>query len=67
MADSKPDKAENPSPTNFWRLFLIVAVVLVIVGIIVLILGQLVVGGIIAVLGAVFGLGAKVVGEFPVE
>lgn len=59
MSD-KVDKVEDPSPSKFWRLALIVAVVLVIVAIIVLIVGKLVVGGIIALLGAVFGLGLQV-------
>lgn len=57
---NKVDKVEDPSPSKFWRLALIVAVVLVIIGVIVLIVGKLVVGGIITVLGAVFGLGTQV-------
>ncbi|MBI3624531.1 hypothetical protein HY218_02770 [Candidatus Saccharibacteria bacterium] len=54
------DQVEDPSPAKFWRLFIIVAIVLVIIGVIVLVLGKLVVGGIITVIGAIFGLGGQV-------
>ncbi len=66
MAD-KVDKVEDPSPQKFWRLALIVAVILIIVGIIILILGKLVAGGIIALLGGIFGLGAKVASSSSLE
>lgn len=57
---NKIDKVEDPNSAKFWRLFLISAIVLVVVGIIVLVIGRVVAGGIITLLGAVFGLGAKV-------
>ncbi len=53
-------KTQDPTPTQYWKLILLSALVLVIVGIVVLLLGKVVVGGIIALLGAVFGLSARV-------
>lgn len=62
MPNPKPpvDKVEDPSPSQFWRLFLIVAVVLVLVGLVALIAGNLIVGGIITIMGAAFGVGGQV-------
>jgi hypothetical protein len=56
----KTDKVEDPSPSNFWIQALVAAIVLVIIGIVVLIIGRVLVGGIIALLGAVFGIGSQV-------
>lgn len=56
----KVDKVEDPSSPKFWRVAIVVAIVLVIIGVIILILGKLVVGGIIALLGAIFGLSSQV-------
>ena len=58
--DNSEDKIEDPSTANFIKLAIIVAAVLLFVGIVVLLLGKLVVGGIIALLGAVFGVGSRV-------
>jgi uncharacterized membrane protein required for colicin V production len=54
-----PDVVEDPSPSNFWKLFLLVAIVLIVVSIIVLVLGKLIVASIIALLGFIFGMGAR--------
>jgi hypothetical protein len=59
--EKQPDTVTDPSPKKFTKQFIVVAVVLVVIGIIILILGKLAVGGIITLLGAVFGLGTKVV------
>lgn len=45
---------------QFWKLFFIVAAVLVLIGTIVLIFGRLIVGLIIGLLGAAFGVGGQV-------
>ncbi len=57
---NKPDKVEDPNPMQFWKLFFIVAAVLVLIGTIVLIFGRLIVGLIIGLLGAAFGVGGQV-------
>lgn len=56
----KIDSVDDPSPTQFWRLFFIVAAVLIIIGIVVLLIGKIIVGVIIALLGAAFGVGIQV-------
>lgn len=61
--DKEQDTVTDPNPKQLTKQFIVVAVVLVIIGIIVLILGKLAVGGIITLLGAVFGLGTKVAGS----
>ncbi len=57
---NKVQKTQEPSDAQYWKMILLSALALVVVGIIVLILGKVFVGGIIALLGAVFGLGAQV-------
>ena len=58
---------EDPSPNKFKRQAITVAIVLIVLGVIALIIGKVIVGGIIAVLGAVFGLGSQVVRDLPKE
>ena len=56
----KVHKVEDPSPSQFWWLALVVAVVLIIIGIIILFIGKFIAGVIIALLGAAFGVGSQV-------
>jgi len=60
MTDGKLTPESNPKPARFLVPLIIVTVVLIIIGVIVLIAGKLVVGGLIALLGAVFGLSSQV-------
>lgn len=60
-----PDNLEDPSPSKFRQQAVLVAVVLIILGIIVLIFASAIAGGVIAILGAIFGLGSQVVKENP--
>lgn len=62
-----PQKVEDPSPTQFWKQTVQVALVLVAIGVVVALLGKLIVGGIIVLLGAVCGLGSQVVKSNKVE
>lgn len=58
-----PDKLEDPTPSSFRQQAILVAIVLIVLGIIVFIFASAIAGGVIAVLGAVFGLGSQVVKE----
>lgn len=58
---------QDPSPARFKKQVLLVAVVLVILGVVVFFLASAVAGGVIALLGSIFGLGAQVVRDLPVE
>ena len=60
-----PDKLEDTSPAKFRQQAILVAFVLIILGIIVLIFASAIAGAVIALLGAVFGLGSQVVKENP--
>ncbi len=60
-----PDKLEDPTPSKFRQQAIIVAIVLILLGIIVFFFASAVTGGVIALLGAVFGLGSQVVKENP--
>lgn len=55
----------DPSPSKYRTQALLVAVVLIILGIIALIIGRVIVGGIIALLGVIFGLGSQVIKGLP--
>lgn len=57
---TKDNVIENPTPAKFRKQFLIVAIVLIILGVIVFFIFSAIAGGVIALLGAVFGLGSKV-------
>lgn len=54
---------EDPTPSNFRKQALVVAIVLVILGVLVVLFASVVTGGIIAVLGGVFGLASQVGGD----
>ena len=56
---TKVQKTQEPSDAQYWKMILLSALALVVVGIIVLVLGKVAVGVVIALLGAVFGLGAQ--------
>lgn len=58
-------KTEDPTPTNYRLLFLLSAIVIIIAGILIFIFASAVAGGIIALLGAVFGLGSQVIKNTP--
>lgn len=60
-----PTKLEDPTPSKFRRQALLVAVVLIAIGIIVFFIASAIAGGVIALLGAVFGLGSQVMKELP--
>lgn len=60
-------KIEDPSPSSFRLGVVISAVVIIVLGILVLIFADVVVGFIIALLGAIFGLGSQVVRNLPAE
>lgn len=62
-----PDKLVDPSPSKFRQQAILVAIVLIILGIIVFFVASAVAGGVIALLGAVFGLGSQVAKDNPVE
>lgn len=62
-----PDKLEDPTPAKYRQQALLVALVLIVLGIIVLLIGKVVAGGVIALLGAVFGLGSQVIKSNPLE
>lgn len=55
-----PDKLEDPTPSRFNQQAIVVAVVLIIIGIVVFIIFSTIAGGVIALLGAIFGLGSQV-------
>ncbi|HSX46515.1 MAG TPA: hypothetical protein VLF87_00795 [Patescibacteria group bacterium] len=57
----------DPSPNKFRRQALVVAIVLIILGILVFIIASAIAGGVIALLGAIFGLGSQVARDLPVE
>lgn len=57
------DKNEDPSPLQFRKEFVLVAIVLVIIGIVVFIIASAFTGGIIALLGVIFGLGTRVAAD----
>jgi hypothetical protein len=61
------DKITDPSPSKFRRQAILVAIVLIILGIIVFFVASAIAGGVIALLGAIFGLGSQVVKNLPVE
>ena len=50
----------DPSPSSFKKQVLYSAIVILILGILVVIFANIFTGGIIALLGAVFGLGSQV-------
>ncbi len=58
---------EDPSPSEFAKQAIIVALVLIVLGVIVFFFASAVAGGIIALLGAVFGLSAQVAKDLPVK
>jgi hypothetical protein len=62
-----PDKLEDPSPSKFRSQAILVAVVLIILGVIVFFIFSAIAGGVIALLGAVFGLGSQVAKNTPTE
>jgi len=62
-----PQKAVDPSPSQFWKQAVQVALVLTAIGVVVALLGKLIVGGIIVLLGAVFGLSSQVARNNKVE
>ena len=62
-----PDKITDPSPSKFRRQAILVAIVLIVLGIIVFFIFSAITGGIIAVLGAIFGLGSQVAKTTPLE
>lgn len=53
-------KIEDPNPSSFNKGVIISAVVIIALGILVLIFADVIVGFIIALLGAIFGLGSQV-------
>jgi len=55
------DTFQDPTPARFAHQFLIVAIVLVALGVLVFFLASALTGGVIALLGAIFGLGTQVV------
>jgi hypothetical protein len=57
----------DPSPSKFNEQALLVALVLIALGILVFIFASVIAGGVIALLGAVFGLGSQVARAIPVE
>ncbi len=62
-----PTKLEDPSPSKFRRQALLVALVLIALGILVFFIASAVAGGVIALLGAVFGVGSQVYRDLPKE
>lgn len=58
---------QDPSPSKFTRQAILVAIVLIVLGVLVLIFASAIVGGIIALLGAIFGLGSQVARDVPLE
>ena len=60
MTDSKLKPAIDPGPPRLIAPLIIVASALVIIALVVLFLGKLILAGLIALLGAVFGVGAQV-------
>ncbi|HSX24179.1 MAG TPA: hypothetical protein VLE74_03705 [Candidatus Saccharimonadales bacterium] len=62
-----PDRLEDPSPSKFRSQAVMVAIVLIILGIIVFFIASAIAGGVIALLGAAFGIGSQVAKDNPVE
>lgn len=60
MADEKKTY-EDPSPSEFRKQFVIVAIVLIVIGIAVFFLVSAAVGGVIALIGSIFGIGSRYV------
>jgi hypothetical protein len=58
---------EEPSPSEFTKQAVIVAIVLITLGAVVFFFASAVAGGVIALLGAVFGLSAQVAKDLPVK
>lgn len=53
-------KITDPSPSKFRSQALLVALVLILIGIGALIIGNIILGGVIALIGVIFGLGSRV-------
>lgn len=69
-ATPQPDsinELQDPSPSKFKKQAIVVAIVLVVLGVIVIFVASAAAGGIIALLGAVFGLGAQVAKDNPIK
>lgn len=54
------DVVQDPSPSKFRQQFVLVAIVLVVLGILFVIFANVIAGGVIALIGAVFGLSSQV-------
>jgi hypothetical protein len=73
MADKKIAKTqskvgvEDPSPSEFKKQAVVVALVLITLGVVVFFFASALAGGVIALLGAVFGLSAQVAKDLPVK
>lgn len=59
MAD-KPKPEITPPPIHLEKQLIIAAIIIVVLGIVIILAGKLIIGGILALLGAVFGLGTQV-------
>lgn len=64
---NKVNEFQDPSPSKFKRQAIVVAIVLIVLGVIVIFVASAATGGIIALIGAVFGLGAQVAKDTPVK
>lgn len=62
-----PEVTEDPTPSKYRNQALLVAAVLIILGIVVFFVFSAIAGGVVALLGAVFGLGSQVIKNIPVE
>lgn len=60
-------KKEDPTSTKYRQQAILVAIVLIVLGIIVFFIFSAIAGGVIALLGAVLGLGGQVAKNNPVE
>jgi len=57
---SETPKPEFKPPVHLNKQLIVAAIVIIVVGVIVIFAGKLIIGGILALLGAIFGLGTQV-------
>ncbi|MGZ6005196.1 MAG: hypothetical protein ACXWLH_03520 [Candidatus Saccharimonadales bacterium] len=61
VKEVKKEKPEiQPKPARFLTPLILVTIAFIIIGVIVIFAGKAIVGGLLALLGAVFGLGSQV-------